>query len=36
MGMGRKSVVVLHVKKVFIVDNEKQMYMWVRMAKTLQ
>jgi hypothetical protein len=28
--------VVKHVRKVIIVDSEKQMCVWVRMAKTLR
>jgi hypothetical protein len=36
MGMGEKSVVVQHVRKVVIVNSEKQMCMWAHMAKTLQ
>jgi hypothetical protein len=36
MGMGEKSVVVMHVRKVVIVDSKKLMCTWVRMAKMLQ
>jgi hypothetical protein len=36
MGTGEKSVVVNHVVKKVIMDNQKQMCRWVRMAKTWQ
>jgi hypothetical protein len=36
MGMGEKNVVVLHVRKVVIVDSEKQICTWMCMAKMLQ
>jgi hypothetical protein len=32
---GKKMQGILRVKKVVIVDSEKQMCMWVPMAKTL-
>jgi hypothetical protein len=31
----KKKVIIEHVGKGVIVDSEKQMYRWVRMAKTL-
>jgi hypothetical protein len=33
--MGENSIVIKHVGKGVIVDNEKQMYMWVHMTKML-
>jgi hypothetical protein len=35
MEMGEKNVGIKHVGKEVIVDSEKQMYRWVRMAKNL-
>ena len=35
IGIGKKRIVAHHVGKGVMVDHKKQMYRWVRMAKTL-